>query len=86
MVTYNIEKDRAAYVPGCDILYVAYGNGSLDICDTIYDFPGITVMITDGKFSGAEIYDFKRKFGGWPADIEIPFAPPFVISIPSLDS
>ena len=84
MRTYSIDKDRVSYIDALDILYVGYGDGCLDYCESIEDVePGITVMTNGGEFAGAEIYDFKKTFGDLPARIEVDSSSPFILEIPA---
>lgn len=85
MKTYSIKKDRVSYLPAFDVLYIGYGDNSLECCDKIEDVePGISIMMKDGEFSGAEIYDFKRSFGTLPAQVLVNAEVPFVLDIPSI--
>lgn len=84
MRTYTIDPERVSYLPAFDILYLGYGDHSLDYCDEISDVePGITVMRTDGEFSGAEIHEFSRSFGSLPVSIIVNDREPFALSIPA---
>lgn len=83
MTTYSIEKGRAAYHALFDMLYVGYGDNSLDLCHSIEDTPsGITVMYDeDGKFAGAEIPFFAERYPTVPAIIAVDAAVPFTLFI-----
>lgn len=85
MKTYSIDKNRVSYLPRFDVLYIGYGDGSLDYCDEVADIePGITVMTTNGEFSGAEIYGFEALYGSLPAKVTVKAQPPFILDIPSI--
>ena len=86
METYIIENGRAAYYAPLDILYVGYGDNSLDKCHEIEDTPsGITVMYDDNNnFAGAEVYSFSSRISSIPGIITIDAKNPFKIFIPEL--
>ena len=88
MTTYSIEKGRASYHALLDMLYVGYGNNSLDLCHSIEDTPsGITVMYDErGVFAGAEIPYFSKRSEGFPATVEVDSSSPFGLLIPSAKS
>ena len=78
------ERDlRASYFEPLDILYVAYGDHSLDSCHTIEDTPsGITVMYDDENcFAGAEIYDLSKRVQSLPATLLVDAKTPFLIKM-----
>lgn len=84
METYNIDRGRVSYLPAFDVLYLGYGDNSLDFCDEVADLDGgITIMKTAGEFSGAEIHEFSSNYGPFPASILVNDTVPFVINVPA---
>lgn len=84
METYNIDRDRVSYLPAFDVLYLGYGDNSLDFCDEVADLDGgVTIMKTAGEFSGAEIHEFSCNYGSLPASILVNDTVPFVINVPA---
>ena len=84
MMRYTIDPSRVAYHPAFDVLYLGYGPHSLDVCDEIVDVdPGITIMRTNGEFSGAEIHGFSRSFGSLPTTIVVDGESPFELYVPA---
>lgn len=84
METYNIDRDRVSYLPAFDVLYLCYGDNSLDFCDEVADLDGgTTIMKTAGEFSGAEIHGFSCNYGSLPASILVNDTVPFVINVPA---
>lgn len=86
METYKIESGRAAYYKPLDILYIGYGNNSLDRCHAIEDTPsGITVMFDENNaFAGAEVNNFSSRVSSIPAIIDVDSINPFKILITEL--
>lgn len=84
MKTYSVDRSELAYAPAVDMLYIVQNGGSLDSCDSIEDIwpQGITVMTTDGKLSGVEIYDFRERYGDPPVTIDVAASEPFKLEIP----
>lgn len=84
METYNIDRNRVSYLEELDVLYLGYGDNSLDFCDEVADLDGgVTIMKTAGEFSGAEIREFSSNYGSLPASILVNDTVPFVINIPA---
>ena len=86
MEVYRIDPDRAAYYAPLDVLYIGYGDNSLDSCHAIEDTPsGICVMYDrNGLFAGAEIYDASKTISGTPCVVTIDASVPFRINLPAI--
>lgn len=80
----TIQKDNISYHQPSDMLYIFVDGCSLDVCDEIEDVweQGITVMRTDNKISGIEIYDFKERWNNLPVVIDVQSKKPFQLKIP----
>lgn len=84
--TYNIEKDRAVYHELADMLYIGYGSGTLDLCDSVEDTPsGITVMYRGGEFAGAEVPFVSERYPSMPGRISVDSVRPFDIVLDAVE-
>lgn len=83
VASFEIERDRAVYDPYVGMLYIGYGDGTLDACEEIEDTPsGAIVMYRSGAFAGVEIpSDGKFVF---PLVIPVDARVPFEVTVPNV--